>query len=269
VRGKNETAEKEKMKKRIKSKRDGAVSTAQAQRLDDNSMPVRRERPQSPSNLDFELSENEKPSLLLEADGDGECDENDFHVVNLLGAASAFDSELDASVERTYRRNQLQPIQLLLPSVVAIIVLISSLGVWNGQRLPPLVVSGADLESEVQQQEQVIVPTVESVIREDLAEPDLNGSSQLAPFFEPSVLYWEADIVHWANRHNLDPNMVATIMQIESCGDPNAVSRSGAMGLFQVMPFHFKPSEDGFDPNTNSLRGMNYLAERLIQTDGE
>lgn len=35
------------------------------------------------------------------------------------------------------------------------------------------------------------------------------------------------------------------------------------------MPFHFQAGEDGFDPETNALRGMNYLAERLIQTNGE
>ena len=94
-------------------------------------------------------------------------------------------------------------------------------------------------------------------------------SSQLAPFFSQSVLYWERDIIVWAERHNLDPNMVATVMQIESCGDPRALSSAGAMGLFQVMPFHFQAGEDGYDPDTNALRGMNYLAERLIQTNGE
>ena len=94
-------------------------------------------------------------------------------------------------------------------------------------------------------------------------------SSQLAPFFSQSVLYWEDDILYWAERHNLDPNMVATVMQIESCGDPRAQSGAGAMGLFQVMPFHFQAGEDGFEPDTNALRGMNYLAERLIQTGGE
>ena len=35
------------------------------------------------------------------------------------------------------------------------------------------------------------------------------------------------------------------------------------------MPFHFQAGEDGYDPDTNALRGMNYLAERLIQTNGE
>ncbi len=106
----------------------------------------------------------------------------------------------------------------------------------------------------------------------DDSRPALWGglrSSQLAPFFSQSVLYWEDDIVAWAERHNLDPNMVATVMQIESCGDPRAISSAGAMGLFQVMPFHFQAGEDGFDPDTNALRGMNYLAERLIQTNGE
>lgn len=94
-------------------------------------------------------------------------------------------------------------------------------------------------------------------------------TSQLSPFFSQSVLYWEDNILMWAERHNLDPNMVATVMQIESCGDPRALSSAGAMGLFQVMPFHFQAGEDGYDPDTNALRGMNYLAERLIQTNGE
>ena len=57
-------------------------------------------------------------------------------------------------------------------------------------------------------------------------------------------------------------------MQIESCGDPQAASGAGAQGLFQVMPFHFTEGEDMLDPETNALRGINYFAERLVQTDG-
>ncbi|MBI1856315.1 MAG: transglycosylase SLT domain-containing protein [Chloroflexi bacterium] len=51
--------------------------------------------------------------------------------------------------------------------------------------------------------------------------------------------YWAAAISRWANASNLDPNLVAVVMQIESCGNPSARSSAGAMGLFQVMPFHF------------------------------
>ena len=104
---------------------------------------------------------------------------------------------------------------------------------------------------------------------ENVAADQIVSSGVLASFYAPSVLYWEPQIVNWAAQHNLDPNMVATVMQIESCGDPQAVSSAGASGLFQVMPFHFKSGEDPFDPDTNALRGMNYLAERLIQTNGD
>jgi hypothetical protein len=59
------------------------------------------------------------------------------------------------------------------------------------------------------------------------------------PIFTREIQYWGKDIVRWANAASLDPNLLAVVMQIESCGDPRAVSSAGASGLFQVMPFHF------------------------------
>jgi soluble lytic murein transglycosylase-like protein len=41
------------------------------------------------------------------------------------------------------------------------------------------------------------------------------------------------------------------------------------MGLFQVMPFHFHFGENGFDPETNALRGVNYLAQSLQTANGD
>lgn len=90
----------------------------------------------------------------------------------------------------------------------------------------------------------------------------------IAPFFAPSVRYWEPKIIEWATNHGLDPNMVATVMQIESCGDPAAVSVAGAQGLFQVMPFHFEQGEAMTDPDMNAYRGMKFLAEVLVMFDG-
>jgi hypothetical protein len=78
--------------------------------------------------------------------------------------------------------------------------------------------------------------------------------------FTPEVRYWSDDIVRWAKPYNLDPNLVATVMQIESCGNPAAVSKSGAQGLFQVMPFHFSAGENMLDPDTNAKRGLDYLS---------
>jgi hypothetical protein len=93
----------------------------------------------------------------------------------------------------------------------------------------------------------------------------MNPSSGLAPFFRPEVQHWSDSIIRWSSASSLDPNLAAVVMQIESCGDPNARSRAGAMGLFQVMPFHFAAFDDPYDPDTNALRGLAYLA-RSFQT---
>jgi soluble lytic murein transglycosylase-like protein len=94
-------------------------------------------------------------------------------------------------------------------------------------------------------------------------------SPVLAPLFTPQVLAWKPQILRWSEDYGLDPNLVATVMQIESCGNPHAVSRSGAQGLFQVMPFHFEGGEDMQDPETNARRGLPYLAESLLQSEGD
>jgi soluble lytic murein transglycosylase-like protein len=91
----------------------------------------------------------------------------------------------------------------------------------------------------------------------------------ISPVFTPEVQWWRADIVRWANAAGLDPNLVATVMQIESCGDPRARSHAGATGLFQVMPFHFEAGEDPYRPETNALRGLNYLQRSLQAASGD
>lgn len=89
------------------------------------------------------------------------------------------------------------------------------------------------------------------------------AAGRLAPLFAPSVHHWEDLITRWADAHDIDPNLLATVMQIESCGHPTAVSTAGARGLFQVMPFHFSPEEDMLEPETNARRGASFLAECL------
>ncbi len=87
----------------------------------------------------------------------------------------------------------------------------------------------------------------------------------LAPLFTPEVLFWEEKILKWSEQKGLDPNLVATVMQIESCGDPQALSSAGAMGLFQVMPYHFREGEDPYHPQTNAKRGLAYLKQALAK----
>ena len=89
------------------------------------------------------------------------------------------------------------------------------------------------------------------------------GDAQLSSLFTPEVLYWEDDIKRWASDYNLNPNLIATIIQIESCGDPYISSNAGAQGLFQVMPLHFPDGENQLNTENNAVRGLNHLAECL------
>ncbi|MDL1901047.1 lytic transglycosylase domain-containing protein [Anaerolineae bacterium CFX9] len=96
-----------------------------------------------------------------------------------------------------------------------------------------------------------------------------NGRApEIAPLFTPEVDYWGHDIVRWANAYSLDPNLLATVMQIESCGHADVSSSAGAQGLFQVMPFHFSTGEVMTDPETNARRGASFLAQCLEMADG-
>jgi len=96
----------------------------------------------------------------------------------------------------------------------------------------------------------------------------LGGSGHIAPLFTPEIQYWEPKIAAWSEEWNLDPNLVATVMQIESCGHPNAQSSAGAMGLFQVMSYHFRGSEDPYKPDVNAKRGLSYLKNALHARGG-
>ena len=66
-------------------------------------------------------------------------------------------------------------------------------------------------------------------IQADDSPPAASGN--ISSIFRVEILHWANSISSWAAASQLDPNLVATIMQIESCGDPHARSSAGAMGL--------------------------------------
>jgi soluble lytic murein transglycosylase-like protein len=99
--------------------------------------------------------------------------------------------------------------------------------------------------------------------------PVADDGFQIAPLFTPEIQYWEHKIIAWSETWNLDPNLIATIMQIESCGNPKAQSGVGAIGLFQVMPYHFSDDEDPYKPNINAKKGLAYLTKSLEARGGD
>jgi len=140
-------------------------------------------------------------------------------------------------------------------------------GCLSGLLLPPLAVLIIGFLLTLFALRQPVVAQAQA----SFSTPDSTAAisnSKLAPFFTPEVQYWGDSILRWAAASNLDPNLVAVVMQIESCGDPRARSRAGAMGLFQVMPSHFYTTDDPYNPNTNALRGLTYLARSLQSANG-
>ena len=98
----------------------------------------------------------------------------------------------------------------------------------------------------------------------------IRGASavELAEFFAPAVQHWSGEISQWSAEHQVDPHLLATVMQIESCGHPTVISGAGARGLFQVMPFHFAEGENMLDPDTNARRGSAFLKQCGHAADG-
>ena len=70
--------------------------------------------------------------------------------------------------------------------------------------------------------------------------------------------------------------LMDSLIDAESGGNPNAVSRVGAQGLTQVMPktgrqpgFGVTPLEDPFDPEQNRAFGEEYLSAMISRYDGD
>ncbi len=75
-----------------------------------------------------------------------------------------------------------------------------------------------------------------------------------------------------ATRAGLDPEVVLAVIEIESHFDPYAVSRAGAQGIMQVMPFWKneigRPDDNLIDTVTNLRYGCTILKYYLDKEQG-
>jgi soluble lytic murein transglycosylase-like protein len=158
----------------------------------------------------------------------------------------------------------------------------------SGIRLEQPIVLNAPPQEEKPAAEQAPEPAVETAAQpadpvHAQAETDA-GACSLSQSYPDSIRQWCATIEKHAVDNNLDPNLLAAVMLQESGGNPQAYSKSGAVGLLQVMPrdglaasfmcingpcFASRPStQELYDPEYNVSYGANMLAG-LVQRHGD
>ena len=78
------------------------------------------------------------------------------------------------------------------------------------------------------------------------------------------VLQWYEAITAVAKKYDLEPALVAALVEQESGGNPNAISRAGAIGLMQLMPKTARGlGVNPFDPVQNMEGGAKYIKLQL------
>ena len=82
---------------------------------------------------------------------------------------------------------------------------------------------------------------------------------------------YSTEINRAATTYNIDPHLIAAVIQAESSFNPNAKSGAGARGLMQLMPATAKELgvKDSYNVEQNIMGGVKYLAQQLKTFGGD
>lgn len=117
------------------------------------------------------------------------------------------------------------------------------------------------------------VSVVDAIMPTGTADQGIDAATMPMPrwpeWMPETVSAWRPMIEAAAAEAGMPVELVAVVVLIESGGDPEAVSRSGARGLMQIMPgtateiqtrTGLPCAEQPFDPETSVRCGASYLA---------
>ena len=97
-----------------------------------------------------------------------------------------------------------------------------------------------------------------------VASPSSSLATANAPF-TPDAMQHMLDRA--GAQHNIDADLLASVVHAESAGNPRAVSRAGARGLMQLMPgtASILGVSNSFAPDENISGGTTYLDQLLTR----
>lgn len=111
---------------------------------------------------------------------------------------------------------------------------------------------------------------ISNIIDSDaVADSSTDFSSQLNDQLKTTTSL-EAIFEKAASTYNVDVELLKAMAKAESDFDVNATSKSGAMGIMQLMPETAKGLgvSDAYDPEQNIMGGAKYIASLLKKYDG-
>jgi len=88
---------------------------------------------------------------------------------------------------------------------------------------------------------------------------EIVAECELSSAYPEQVRRWCSWITQYSRQHDLPPDLVAALIWYESGGNPEAYSRSGAVGLMQVMP------RDGIAAEFQCVNGPCFASRPTIE----
>jgi soluble lytic murein transglycosylase-like protein len=105
---------------------------------------------------------------------------------------------------------------------------------------------------------------------ESTNRPGVFDGGIVNPRAESDPICFSTAVFRICDEHGVPPKLVLAIIQVESQGNPKAVSRRGALGLMQLMPEMIRLYQlvDPFDPLANIEAGVRHLKYLLTEYSG-
>jgi hypothetical protein len=92
----------------------------------------------------------------------------------------------------------------------------------------------------------------------------------LSSYWSPAVKRWEPIVLEYAQKRELDPDLIASVIWKESLGRAQSRGPAGAVGLMGLMPFDWRPSAEELEnPWTNLFWGARALAHTIRDGEGD